>query len=486
MFRIIKSVLVLFVLALTITSCEKEMSQETGGLSAGGTQSGTAVFTLDGAPGGCVTPLINGDYVVGTAMDITNSVIATVNVSVVGTYTISTALINGIKFTASGTFASAGPQSITLFATGTPVAAMTATYIPGTSGCSFQVTAITGSVTPVLQGTLDCATATLGGTFTQSIALNSSNSISIPVNVTTAGSYSIATTLTNGCTFTGSGTLATGSQTIVLTGTGTPANAGAVSIPVTLGSSNCNVSITFAPAPPPADGTLNCATATVSGTYTQGLALDAGSTVSVPINVTTAGLYNITTTAQNGCTFSGSGLLAAGAQTIVLTGSGTPTAAGTFNYPITVGASNCSFSITYTTAPTDYFRVKINGVLKSFNTNLLGDPSPLFSGMNTIAISGDLDASGSESLDLTVNDISPIAPGTFLHPLGVKFSTSRYVDASFSGWQPSDASSPAYSVIVTSVSGNRIVGTFSGQYKDLNGTGTNSIQFTNGEFSVPY
>lgn len=423
MFRIIKSVLVLFVLALTITSCEKELSQETGGLSAGGTQSGTAVFTLDGAPGGCVTPLINGDYVVGTAMDITNSVIATVNVSVVGTYTISTALINGIKFTASGTFSSTGPQSITLFATGTPVAAMTATYIPGTSGCSFQVTATTAVVTPVAVFTLDgapnaCTSPTINGIYAPGVALAASNTVVLNVTVTTAGSYNITTPTVDGFSFTGSGTLAVGNQTITLHGTGTPTNAGPASFTPVAGGCSFNIDVsasggtsvfTYNGAPGA------CTSPVVAGTYITGFPLTAANTITVTANVTTAGTYNISTNTVNGITFSASGTIAVGtSQSIVLTGTGTPTAANTSNFSI--NSNGCSFPITTTPPPPAVFTygggsgtcspISVNG---SYNTG-----NALNSSANTVSVEVNVTTAGTYTISTnTVNGYSFSKSGVF-------------------------------------------------------------------------
>ncbi len=150
MFRSIKSVLFSLLLVVAFTSCEKEESEEHGdGNSTGGTQSGTASFTLDGAPLPCATPLISGDYIVGQVLDPSNTVTLGVNVSVVGTYIISTGLINGMQFSGNGTFATTGPQTITLFGAGAPTTAMTSSFEPGIHGCTFFITAITGSVTPV-------------------------------------------------------------------------------------------------------------------------------------------------------------------------------------------------------------------------------------------------------------------------------------------------------------------------------------------------
>ena len=490
MIRMLKLFLMGLILCLSFTSCDKEVSTENGGTpgsgGSGGSQSGTAVFTLMGAPGACATPVISGIYIAGTPMDASNTVVLAVDVTTIGTYVISTGTSNGISFTGSGTFTITGPQILVLTGTGTPTAAGTFGYSPGTNGCSFQIT-FTGVVVVPAAGTLNCATATLGGVYTQGISLTSSNTVSIPVNVTTAGTYSISTAATNGCTFSGSGTLALGAQTIILTGSGLPVNSGTISFPVSLGTSTCSFSISFIAGTPPAVGTLNCATATLSGVYTQGVTLTGTNTISIPVNVTTAGPYLVTTTVSNGVTFSGSGTLALGAQTIVLTGAGTPVNSGAASIPVSLGTSSCNVAITFLpgTSGTDYFRVKIDGVLKTFNVNLDGDITPLLL-PNSVAISGDNAVGSTEDLDVTIQSATAITPGTYFQPFGLSFCTSRYFDPiSGQGWQASTPSSPALTVVITSISSTRITGTFSGQYFDFNGTGTNSKQFTEGAFSVP-
>ena len=68
---------------------------------------------------------------------------------------------------------------------------------------------------------------------------------------------------------------------------------------------------------------------TLNGTYTVGQALTAANTMTLYANVTQVGSWNISTTANNGVTFSGSGTFTAtGCQLITLNGSGTPTSAG--------------------------------------------------------------------------------------------------------------------------------------------------------------
>ena len=360
MVRTIKVFLTGLVLCMAFISCQKEYSTENGilpgGNGSGGTSSGTAVYVWTGTPGICSTALVNGTYTAGTALTASNTVIVEVNVVTVGTYTVSTGANNGISFSGTGTFTITGTQVIILTGTGTPTAAGTFNYIPGTTGCSFSITATTIPPPVVAVGTLDCAMAVLAGVYQQSIPLTSTNTVTIPVTVTTAGSYSITIASTNGCSFSGSGNLALGPQTVVLTGSGTPVNSGAISFSVSLGASNCNFSITFLLAPPPAVYNFTgapgaCNPITVNGSYVAGTALSGTSnTATVEVNVTTAGIYTITTNTVNGMTFSKTGVFAStGTQSLVLAGSGTPTAAGTNTF--TVGTGGCTFDV-IVTAPT--------------------------------------------------------------------------------------------------------------------------------------
>ncbi len=473
---------------ILFASCTKEYSLENGGSSGsgtgGGSQSGTAVFTLVGAPGTCTTPAISGTYQVGTALDASNTVILIVDVTTIGTYTISTGTSNGIKFSGSGTFTVTGSQVLILTGTGTPVAAGTKNYSPGTNGCSFSITTVAVAPPPVAVGTLDCSAATLAGTYTQSIALTSANTVTIPVNVTTAGTYSITTASTNGCTFSGSGTLALGAQTVVLTGSGTGVNAGAISFPVSFGASNCNFSITFAPAPPPAVGVLDCAGLTVNGSYTQGTALGASNTISIPVNVTTAGLYSITASA-NGVTFSGSGVLASGAQTIVLAGSGTGTSAGNFNYDINFGASSCSPSITFAAGSTDFLKCSIDGgPITDFSANLSGSLT-----------AGSFSAGGqsaTQDLQIGVTDANggTIVVGTYHNASPT--NTTLYCDDQLTNigsltpiWTDLSPNSNIFTLNITSISATVIKGTFSGKLVDIAGGGGTKV-ITNGSFSITY
>jgi hypothetical protein len=103
--------------------------------------------------------------------------------------------------------------------------------------------------------------------------------------------------------------------------------------------------IKWDPLDPSTNGTAivsayTCSTAS-AGNMTAGVAV-SGVTQTITANVTTAGTYIISTTA-NGVTFSGSGSLTVGSgQNIVLTATGTPTAAGSNTFTLNT-TPNCSF-----------------------------------------------------------------------------------------------------------------------------------------------
>jgi hypothetical protein len=342
-----------FITLLAFISCQKEFSRENGIQSAG--------TLLKDASGNCLPQLVSGIYVAGTALKAdSNYVDVQVEVTTPGTYQISTDEVNGIRFSAAGSFAATGVSTVRLKGTGTPGVAATSVFVITYNGstCEFEVIiSPVGGATPAvftLSGAPNnCTGFTLAGAYAAGTALNSpGNNVSVKVQVTSPGTYNIATTPVNGISFTGSGTLAnTGENTIVLTATGTPTSTGDFSIPVTVGSSTCSFPLTVAGA---AQFTINCASTVISGDYVQGTALTAANTISLELTATTAGAYSITGTV-NGITFSGSGNAVAGAQTITLTGSGTPAAEGTFTIPLTGGTAPCNVDVTVDagTVPSD-------------------------------------------------------------------------------------------------------------------------------------
>jgi len=215
---------------------------------------GSAVFTLNGSPGNCTGADVQGAYVAGTAVTVSNKVTLQVNVTTTGTYTVTTAVVNGVTFSGSGNFTATGPQTVVLAASGTPTAAgsFNVPVTIGTSSCQFPLT-VTGAGSAAVYtfngAPGNCTNAVINGSYYAGTALTAVNTVVLNVNVTTIGTWNITTTTTTGMTFSGSGSFtATGAQTITLTGSGTPVAAGTFNIAVTTGSSTCSFSITCQPA----------------------------------------------------------------------------------------------------------------------------------------------------------------------------------------------------------------------------------------------
>lgn len=337
--------------ALSI-GCQKELSIEASNSPARGS-------LQDDVSGDCLPKTVNGAYIAGTALVPANNTIAVqINVITTGTYLVYTDTVNGFFFRATGTFTTLGANTVTLRSNGTPFAAITTNFVVklDSSVCDVQVTVLpagTGPAVFTLAGTPSCTTPVIAGTYAMGNVLTASNKVTLNVNVTTAGTYNVSTApAVGGMIFSGSGSLAIGAQTIVLTGTGTPSVAGNNTIPVTAGSSTCSFIINVvSPAVFTLTGSPSCTAPVIAGTYAVGTPLTASNTVTLNVNVTTAGAYTVSIPTVGNITFTGSGTLALGAQTILLTATGMPTIAGNNTFPITVGASGCSFVINVTGPP---------------------------------------------------------------------------------------------------------------------------------------
>jgi hypothetical protein len=461
-----------------------------------------AVYTLSGAPGACTVANVSGTYGVNTILTASNTVGVQVNVNTLGSYTISTNTVGGMIFSKSGNFTVTGIQTVTLNGTGTPNTAGNNTLTVGTNGCTFVVSVAGPAVytNPGAPGA--CTVATVNGTYGLNAILTASNTVTVQVNVTTPGSYTISTNTVGGMTFSKSGIFTvTGIQTVTLNGAGTPTTAG--NNILTVGTNGCTFVVSVAgPAIytfPGAPGA--CTVATVNGTYTVGSTLGASNTVLVQVNVTTTGAYTISTSA-GGMTFSKSGIFTTtGIQTVTLNGSGVPSTAGANTF--TVGAGGCTFTITVT-APTGFYSCKIDGVFTTFTNfaeaDILDDfyspPRPyLYLDGYGVPPPGLNDPEF--QIFITRNNNSVITPGTynvdgFLLPNGYRIEidyTAQNPDLSTTIWNTSSTlfppPNPPFTIIVTNVTATRVTGTFSG-------TLTNTLQgstlfkvITEGVFDLP-
>ncbi len=107
----------------------------------------TAVYTLQSTTGVCNGAVVNGTYTSGVATTPLNNVVLNVDVTTIGTYNISTAVVNGMSFSKSGTFTTTGVQPVILVGSGIPVGSgiFNLTASTGTSNCTFSVTVAPGA-----------------------------------------------------------------------------------------------------------------------------------------------------------------------------------------------------------------------------------------------------------------------------------------------------------------------------------------------------
>ena len=232
---------------------------------------------------------------------------------------------------------------------------------------SMCTNAVVAAVATYTNGTQNCGGA-LAGSYAAGFDVTGSNTKSVTITVATAGSYSITTNTVNGVRFSASGVFTTtGVKTIVLNATGTATAAGSFNYTVTYATGvSCQFGVTYVAPTVYSGGTQNCG-GVLAGTYNQSNPMNSANTKTVSVSAT-AGSYNISTDVQNGVSFSAQGTFASsGAQTIVLTASGTPTAAGTFTYtvPFTTTGINCSFNVTYNAAISPV-TVNCAGITSSF------------------------------------------------------------------------------------------------------------------------
>lgn len=180
-----------------------------------------AAISINATQCGLITA--NGNYSAGVALTPANYLAIPVTVTAAGSYTITGTTTNGYFFSINGMFPSSGNYTINVPGSGTPSA-------NGTDNVTLKINGVVNACVPKVQVgavfTMNCSSITVNGNYIKNIALNSSNTLSVPVTVTNTGTYGIVTNAINGYSFSASGTFSsTGNQVVTLTGTGTPVTA---------------------------------------------------------------------------------------------------------------------------------------------------------------------------------------------------------------------------------------------------------------------
>ena len=238
--------------SLTVSSCQKELHFD--GVI---TSNGLAVGTLKSSSGTCLPGFIFGAYTKDSALKATDMMEVYADITAIGTYTIKSDTVAGFYFSGSGSVTATGINIIKLAGSGTPMASgpITFTIKFGTSICKIDVFVGTNAPPPTAY-TFTCSGTTFGtGVYTAGVMVGATHTVTLNVNVTTPGPYTINVPAVNGVSFSGSGTFTAATNTqVTLTASGSPTAASppAYNYTVTSGTSSCTFSITVAaPAPVP-------------------------------------------------------------------------------------------------------------------------------------------------------------------------------------------------------------------------------------------
>lgn len=208
---------------------------------------GKATFTFN-----CSAVTVNGNYVQGKELTASNYLNIPVSVTKAGSYTITATSGNGYNFSTTGVFLDAGSYTVQVQGQGTPTAVKTdnisikANDKDITCTPAVQVTVLSPSGTY----TMGCNGAVQNGIYKLGVPLTATNTVTLPVDVTVLGSYSVKTDVVDGISFSASGVFTgTGPQNITLYGTGTPTSTTTKTMTITSNSqgavsTKCSFSLT--------------------------------------------------------------------------------------------------------------------------------------------------------------------------------------------------------------------------------------------------
>lgn len=330
--------------------------------------------------------------------------------------------------------------------------------------------ATTASYTP------DCSAISVQGTYTTGVALvSTSNTITIPVNVTQLGTYAI-TTSSAGMFFTQSGTFTVlGAQNIILQGSGFPTTVGSNLITIQMGSTYCNAIINVQNGIASLTG---CPTAGgITGTALTGQTLNAGE-MTIPLtNITYTGgsLYGFTTTTNNGLALSSplQGTLGTSPANLIMTITGTPVVPGntTLTYSIN-NQTSCTLTIPVQTGlgrATVACTGALNGTYTSgtamtgsntkvivlnvttagtFNVTTTTVNGIRFSGTFTTATTG-----AGQNMSLTAQG-TPLTSGTFTYTVNISDSATTFSTCTFTVTYALPVTVPNYTTLSCASTGN--------------------------------
>lgn len=229
-------------LLLLNNSCQKDFSYE------GGQPPRVAVGAVN-----CSSFKINGLFVAGEPLTVSNSIELNITVTEAGTYSIKTQTLNGYYFSAEGSFANAGQYKLTLQAKGTPEKAGSNQFTISLNQSTCQVEILVeeknnNAIFDIKTPAGDCIGFSIGGRYIQQTVLDLTNTIDIRIDVKQAGPYQISTITQNGFQFKSEGYLSnTGQQWIKFFANGIPLQTGITSFEFIVRTDTCRIEIFVEP-----------------------------------------------------------------------------------------------------------------------------------------------------------------------------------------------------------------------------------------------
>ena len=273
----------------------------------------------------------------------------------------------------------------------------------------------------------DCLPATVNGIFKVDSVLTNALFVDVQVNASSPGTFDIRSDTVNGYYFSRAESVVLGTNTIRLYPGGKPIAAGTNTFIVKYGTSTCTFTITVVGAGGGiAIFTLGgapgvCSGATIAGTYTAGVPLTPANTLTIQVNVTSLGTYGIVaaSTSPGGFLFTGNGVFSTlGLQNVTLTGSGTPSAAGTATFSVTNLISTCTYDITVLPAgggsPAVYSFDGGSGICTNFIVNGTYTVGAAMTTANTVTLNVTVTTPGTYTITTnTTNNITFSKSGVF-------------------------------------------------------------------------
>ena len=232
----------------------------------------------------------------------------------------------------------------------------------------------------------------------------------------------------------------------------------------------------------------NCTGAVIAGKYAPGLALTSANTMTVTVNVTVAGDYSVKTNTVNGISFSGGGTFTVtGSQNVILAGTGTPLAAGSYNYDISGGGGTCQVSVV--TKLPGVITCNLNGIPYDFSLN--AKASLVYNAGINLKVYGRQVPSASTGFEVWIQHptIKPLTTGTYHVNMSGFYVKGQYTDAVYNYWMgvtKTTTQTNPFTVVITKVSATEVEGTFSGKIIEKAATGPGYKTVTEGYFHVAF